>query len=248
MKTEIYVATHKQYQMPNDSIYMPIHVGKKNSQKDFGYLGDDTNYNISEKNSKYCELTALYWLWKNSDADIVGLVHYRRLFVNKKGNILSESEINSFLNKADIIVAKKRNYYIETVESHYSNAHFKKDLILLREVLESEDRVYFDNLMKQRELHLYNMVICKKDILNEYCEWLFPILEKLEFKIDTKNYDSYQKRVIGFLAERLFNVWLMKKSETINIIEKKVINLEKENKIKKGFNLVLRKYKTTKVK
>lgn len=248
MKTEIYVATHKEYKMPNSSIYIPIHVGKKNSQKDFGYIGDDIGENISEKNSTYCELTALYWLWKNSNADVVGLVHYRRLFTDKKDNILNGLEIKTILNKFDMIVAKKRNYYIETVESHYSNAHFKNDLILLRGTLEEKDQVYFDKLMKERKLHLYNMFICKKDLLNEYCEWLFPILEKLEVRIDTTAYDSYQKRVIGFLAERLLNIWLMKKSESIDIIENKVTNLEKENKIKKGFNLVLRKYKTTKVK
>lgn len=243
MKTEIYIATHKKYQMPTDNIYVPIHVGKANNDLDFGYIGDDTNNNISHKNSEYCELTALYWLWKNSQADIVGLVHYRRLFTNVKKDFLNDNEIKELLKKGDIIVPKKRNYYIETIESHYSNAHYRKDLEIVRKHLSKEDQVYFDKLMERRSLHLYNMFICKKETLNEYCEWLFPILKKLELDIDTSMYDSYQKRVIGFLAERLFNVWIIKKSKSLKIIEGNVINLENEKKIDKAINLIIRKIK-----
>ncbi|WP_214766972.1 DUF4422 domain-containing protein [Exiguobacterium sp. s104] len=241
MKIEIYVATHKKYQMPTDNIYVPIHVGKANNDLDFGYIGDDTNNNISHKNSEYCELTALYWLWKNSQADIVGLVHYRRLFMNSKKEFLNNNEIKELLKKGDIIVPKKRNYYIETIESHYSNAHYRKDLQTVRKYLSSEDQLYFDKLMESKSLHLYNMFICKKEILDEYCEWLFPILQKLELDIDTSTYDSYQKRVIGFLAERLFNVWMLKKGKNTSVIEVKVKNIENENKLVKGKNLIKRK-------
>ena len=81
-KIKIIVATHKKYDMPKDSCYLPIHVGKE-EKKDIGYIGDNTGENISKKNPYYCELTGMYWAWKNLNSDYVGLVHYRRHFRGK---------------------------------------------------------------------------------------------------------------------------------------------------------------------
>ena len=72
---KVIVATHKEYKMPKDKLYLPLHVGAKGKQ-DLGYTKDDTKKNISEKNPFFCELTGLYWAWKNIDADYIGLVHY----------------------------------------------------------------------------------------------------------------------------------------------------------------------------
>ena len=81
MNIKILVATHKPYWMPDDDVYLPIHVGKA-GQKDIGFIGDDTGENISYKNANYCELTGMYWAWKNLQADYIGLCHYRRYFTN----------------------------------------------------------------------------------------------------------------------------------------------------------------------
>lgn len=43
---KILVAAHKLYWMPNDSVYMPIHVGRE-GKADLGYVGDNTGDNIS---------------------------------------------------------------------------------------------------------------------------------------------------------------------------------------------------------
>lgn len=77
------VAAHKPYWMPQDDVYMPIHVGCEGKES-IGFTGDNTGDNISAKNPHYCELTALYWAWKNLQADYTGLVHYRRYFTNKE--------------------------------------------------------------------------------------------------------------------------------------------------------------------
>ena len=74
----------------------------------------------------------------------------------------------------------------------------------------------------------------------QYCEWLFHILLKLECQIDISNYDVYQKRVFGFLAERLFNVWLVKNQ--LKVKEQKVVALEGENLVKKAIGLLKRKF------
>ena len=80
---KIIVATHKEAEVPQDStLYLPIHVGRE-GKKDIGFIGDNTGDNISSLNPYYCELTGLYWAWKNLDCDYLGLVHYRRYFAGK---------------------------------------------------------------------------------------------------------------------------------------------------------------------
>lgn len=78
MDIKVIVAAHKPYRMPQDSMYVPLHVGRALDDQDLGWQGDNTGDNISLKNPYYCELTGLYWAWKNLKADAIGLVHYRR--------------------------------------------------------------------------------------------------------------------------------------------------------------------------
>lgn len=80
MNIKVAVAYHKQSKLLIHESLLPIHVGKALSSVDLGIAGDDVGDNISKKNPVYCELTALYWLWKNVDADYKGLFHYRRCF------------------------------------------------------------------------------------------------------------------------------------------------------------------------
>ena len=80
MKIKNYIITHKKFQVPDLEEYIPIQVGAEGKQ-DLGYLKDNSGDNISSKNSNYCELTGMYWVWKNDkDSDIIGISHYRRYF------------------------------------------------------------------------------------------------------------------------------------------------------------------------
>ena len=60
---KVIVATHKEYKMSSDELYLPMQVGAANSP-DLGILKDSTKDNISEKNPYFCELTALYFAYK----------------------------------------------------------------------------------------------------------------------------------------------------------------------------------------
>ena len=75
MDIKICVATHKKYWMPEDEVYLPLHVGRA-GKENLGYMGDNTGDNISYKNANYCELTGLYWAWNNLDCEYFGLCHY----------------------------------------------------------------------------------------------------------------------------------------------------------------------------
>lgn len=250
--TKILVAAHKKYWMPEDSIYLPLHVGKS-EKKDIGYTGDDTGDNISWKNPNYCELTGIYWAWKNLNADYAGLVHYRRYFMNhnlflsllkgKRNSVLTKEKLELLLKKYDIILPNKRNYYIETNRSHYNHAHNSRDLDVTEQIIKEKYPQYakaFDVVMNRSWAHMFNMFIMKKEYFDSYCEWLFSILEELEKRIDITSYSAYEARVFGFISELLLDVWV----ET-NGLKYKAINvmfMEKQNWIVKGSKFLKRKF------
>ena len=136
MKIQIIVAAHKAYRMPTDPMYLPLHVGKAGKDLDLGFQGDNTGDNISEKNATYCELTGIYWAWKNLDADYIGLSHYRRHFRGKRGkdkwdSILTTAQAEHLLQHCDVLVPKRRNYFIETAYNQYVHAHPAEPLDLM---------------------------------------------------------------------------------------------------------------------
>ena len=245
---EILVAAHKDYWMPSDDVYLPIHVGAEGKPA-LKFVGDNTGDNISIKNSNYCELTGIYWYWKNKKANYVGLCHYRRYFSknnllkkDKKNLILGKNGYLSLLEKYDCIVPVKRNYYIETVRSHYEHAHQKKDLDTLKDVIDEFYPSYsdaFETVMNRKKLHLLNMFVMKWDLFDSYCTFMFDVLDKVESRIDVSNYSVQEARVFGYLSERLFNVWL--ESNHINYKEAPVVFLEKVNWVKKINSFLMRK-------
>ncbi len=226
-KVTIIIAMHKPYQVPGSKCYLPLHVGKE-GKKGFGIQGDNTGDNISLKNPFYCELTGLYWGWKNVKTDYIGLVHYRRYFGKKKRKgedpyraILSDGDIGELVKKYDVILPQKRHYYIETLYTHYAHTHYAEHLDMTRTIIKDQYPEYiqaFDKTMKSRSGHMFNMYIMKKELSDEYCQWLFSILSQLEHKIDLNQYDTFQARLFGRVSELLLDVWLRQK----NLVYKEV--------------------------
>ena len=220
-KITIYVATHKKAEFPKEKIYKPIRVGSVLNGDDFGYQRDDIGENISNKNKSFCELTATYWIMKNDKSDIVGLTHYRRYFFkkhknNKLENVLSEQDIREILKDKDIIVPNSTFIIKHNAEKSWEKTHIKKDYDECRKIIAEKYPDYveeFEQFSKSRFLYICNMFIARKEIFDEYYKWLFDILFELEKRTDISNYDDYNKRLFGFMSERLFNVWLLKHKE-----------------------------------
>lgn len=249
MDLKILVVTHKKYWMPEDNIYIPIFVGQKN-ENDLGYIRDNTGDNISEKNPNYCELTAMYWGWKNLNADYIGLVHYRRYFTKhnyrinkkKKQDILKRQDFERILKTTDVIVSDKRKYYIETIRSHYNHSHYKKDLDETEQIIKQNFPRYmesFELVMNRTWAHMFNMFVMRRDYFDRYCQWLFSILFELEKRIDISLYNSTEARVFGFISELLLDVWL--ETEKISYQEVNVSFMENQNWLKKGSLFLKRK-------
>ena len=239
----IYIAYHKQYPfLTSDPAYQPLHVGKALSDNNLGLIGDNTGEHISEKNRSYSELTGLYWIWKNTNSEIVGLSHYRRFFLGAKPTlkmqfkkffekltgqskrfgiyytsdistkklIIGEKEVSEILKEYDAIVPVARKIK-RTVWEQYSRRHIINDLETTRQIIAEIYPSYlssFTKVMQKKEIFSCNMFVMKRHYFDAYMKWLFDILFELEKRTDISQYDSYQKRLYGFVSERLFDVWI----------------------------------------
>lgn len=245
MNIKILIATHKRYHMPTDEMYIPVRVGCALNDDDFGYQRDDEGENISVKNPFFCELTAMYWGWKNLKADFVGLVHYRRHFCFKRkdnawDSILTHEEAELLCKKYDLILPKKRKLYIETVYSHYDHTFYGEQFDKTREIIAKRCPEYieaFDKHMKERSEHLFNMFIMKEDLFQKYCEWMFPILQDLESCYDLPHMEPFQARLIGRVSERLMDVWIQKNN--LKYKEIGFLYFGKKNMIKKVWGFAM---------
>ncbi|MCI5812711.1 MAG: DUF4422 domain-containing protein [Lactobacillus sp.] len=248
MKVKVLVAAHKNYKMPSDPMYLPVFVGKEiHPEINHTFQGDNTGENISKKNPYYNELTAIYWGWKNLDLDAMGLVHYRRYLSmshNKSlDTVLSTEQVEKLLNKYDIILPEKRKYYIETNKSHYLHAHEREPFYIMESIVKKDYPEYsesWDKVMNRTWAHMFNMFIMKKKPLNEYCNWMFDILSKVEGQTDISSYSTYEKRVYGFLSELLLDIWLDHNTE-YSVKEVKYVFMEHTNWLIKGGKFLKRK-------
>jgi hypothetical protein len=210
MKLSIYTLTHKRFDVPPDSMYVPLRVGSAGND-DFGYLRDDTGENISRLNCYYSELTGLYWIWKNvKDMDCVGVCHYRRYLINEQEKILTQAEYGELLAKYDLVTTRKvhlNNSY------HYgfSANHNIAALDMTGEVIRQIHPEYYDTfvrLVNGPDTYFGNILVTGKALYDEYCEWLFSIFFEVQKRISLENgEDAYHKRVFGFISEFLLLVW-----------------------------------------
>ncbi len=236
----IYIVAHKPVDLSSynlDKCYKVIRVGNY-AQKNNNLISDNTGENISEKNSNYCELTACYWIWKNSTSDIAGLVHYRRFFTkalidNSSRHFLRENDIRKILGKHDAIVARK-SITAEGAYAKYLRCGYVKDLDNVKEaikVLYPEYLPYYEKYFEySAAFRPFNMIITRKDIFDSYCEWLFEILKYTERKTDLSGYSPQEKRIYGYIAERLLDVWL--NANHIKCKSMKVINTDEKFSLK----------------
>jgi hypothetical protein len=240
MDTRIYVITHKKFQAPEQDGYIPLQVGRALGE-DLGYLGDDTGDNISAKNKSFCEMTGVYWIWKNVSCDIVGICHYRRFFV-KDHVRLSKEYIEKVLQNYDAITIYSGLTPSADIWAHYAKCHHEKDMQTVRDILLEKYPDYLDAFDLSMHCNLFtlgNMIITTKAVFDQYCEWLFDILFEVERRTDISEYDDRQKRVFGFLSERLLRVWLS--NQSLRIREEDLLMVE-EDKIAADNNLISMKY------
>ena len=241
-----YVVTHKDIDsfIKDNFTVMFVGAAKKNSdgtekQVPSGMLSDAEGDNISEKNGTYCELTAMYQVWKNrlNNSDSVGFCHYRRFFTTKSHSMnvkhyLNSDSIDRVMGDKRIILPKKI-LYLKTVWGMIEDVPFCKEMNLMRAALSnvSPEYVYvYDAYINGNETYLWNMFVMRQEDFSNYCDWMFTVLSEVERIYHAGNtIDFKEDRLYGFLSERLLNLWVTKNIDSKEIKELRVIHTAEGN-------------------
>ena len=250
MNLKLYIVSHKKTFVPNCRYLVPIQVGCDMARELFdGYMHDNEGDNISSKNPDYCELTALYWIWKNDMSDYVGLFHYRRyLALNNNGLVSYMNDFKQFyrvealtqknfeflgyfdedavarIKDYDIIMPKCSVLEWRNISDFYSlyKKSYGRELDYAFSILKKDKPEYepaIKECMCSRFGYHCNMFIMKRAVLDEYCEWLFPVLDSMYADIQLGSFSTDKKRLMGYLAEFLFGVFVCHKRNTLVIGE-----------------------------
>ena len=249
---QLFVCCHKLTTVPEHALLKPLQVGAAMSNEHFiGFLYDDAGINISTMNRFYCELTGQYWIWKNIQADYYGLFHYRRYLspdrdtrrpyiVRQKPDLerMNYDHFAELIEQYDMILPIGEKMFL-SVREHYAQNHCASDLRLAEELLRqmhpemasaqerylSGDRCYFGNIF-----------IMKRDVFQEYCQWLFHLLDAFDSVAGWRH-----PRVDGYLAERMLGVFAFYRMQNLRTLELPRIHFCESRQYAKQrmFNIVL---------
>lgn len=238
---KILVCCHRSYPVPEYPFLLPIQVGSVLSDKRFpGFLYDDSGENISYKNPRYCELTAQYWAWKNMKASHVGFFHYRRYLCpgSHPGGVycirrapptsrvldrLGYENFPRIIEQYDMILPRGEDMHM-SVREHYANApwHHARDMELIQNIL----RERYPQMEQAMEQYLSgticyfgNIYIMSWDTFCNYSAWLFPALAEFDQRADLSGYSAQERRVDGYLAERMLGIYYTYYKSTLKTLE-----------------------------
>lgn len=174
---------------------------------------DDIGDNISEKNRQYCELTGLYWIWKHATEDYVGLCHYRRHF------ILPDHWVERMEQNSIDVILPVPLYVAPNLEDNFRGRHAAREWDCMMQYLQSKLPEDYERAREFFQGNLYspcNMLIARRQVLDELCKWLFPILDAVVKECGTEE-DKYENRYPGFLSERLITYYFESKRQQYKI-------------------------------
>lgn len=199
----------------------PIQVGAALCRERVADILDCDGENISTKNVNYSELTALYWIWKNrlsgsniGNVKYYGLSHYRRILELSEDDILRLED-----NDVDVVLPYPMPYdpNIETHHKQYLSVSDWEMLLVALQEIHPEYACAFPDILQQQYLYNYNIILAKKEVLLNYCIWLFPILERVEELSCPKGWERHD-RYIGYMGETLETLYFMYNQDKLNIV------------------------------
>lgn len=217
-KVEIYQAVHNgdrklinNYKNPEWLI--PIQVGHVYAESDICVIHDDLGDNISARNGNYSELTAMYWAWKNSNSDIKGICHYRRI------PEIGDCELSAiFKGEADVILPYPMEYFPNASE-HHKRYLSESEWTAVTEVIAVLSPEYLDCMKKIMDGNFfinYNIIVARKDVFDNYCEWLFELLFEIGKKINPPEIKR-SDRFMGYIGENLYTIYFLSNLKKLKI-------------------------------
>ncbi|MDR2133386.1 MAG: DUF4422 domain-containing protein [Clostridiales Family XIII bacterium] len=182
---------------------------------------DDTGENISRKNRRYCELTATYWVWKNATQDVKGIFHYRRHLILRTG------EIDALLAK-EIDAALPLPYLCrKDAKAQFGRFVPEEAWRLLEEAahdVHSRQCAEISRILRGPLLYPYNMLCARAEVFDAYCEWLFPVLFRME-ELGRGLPVVEETRALAYAGEALTSVYFLLHESALRVshAEKRIL-------------------------
>lgn len=208
-KLKILVVCHKaDPYIKTDPPYLPIHAGAAlHPDLNLGFQKDNEDDNISEKNPRWCELTALYWGWKNiKDVEYIGLCHYRRYFDKD----ISKDNIDTLLKGKDIILLD-RIFMTCNVQTRMQELTTMEDYHIFIDTLlkfhPDYKKAVLDYCCNSYRFIRCTMFITKKEIYDDFCETFFPVFSEVEKIIKPHGYTRLN-RCVAYFGELSLGIYV----------------------------------------
>lgn len=208
MNIKIAVCYHKKDLLIKDDKLMPILLGGYKISDNLEIQKDCEKDNISEKNYLYSELTGLYWLWKNTQADIKGLYHYRRLlsYHGKDFKTILSSIYRKLFSRFLFFISGKRYNWCSKITTQ-DTKYFKKEIYNCSRKIEE----YFTNgydIIVPIPIHYYPLTV-----IETFSGTIDKNLQKCVIDVIKEYYPSYQSVYISVIKSHTIyygNITVMK--------------------------------------
>ena len=193
-----------------------IQAGAYLTDKRIAALSDNTGANISRKNKQYCEMTATYWVWKNTSHEWVGIEHYRRHLLVKP--TMLKKDLDAILPLPYICYPNEITQFRRFVSEDVLNSLLKA----LKDLHPNEYENYLA-IMRGKYQYTYNLLCAKRNVFDDYCNWFFRITEYMENMSDITP-EIKDTRALSYVAEVLTNIYFVSRQDVwvIHHVEKSI--------------------------
>ena len=210
----IYIIKHREYNNPIPPGHIEYGVGDL-------YDGKDKD-NINDLNKQANEITGLYHIWKYAKEDIVGLCHYRRFFMNN-GDYVKLEDAEKILKDYDIITAPRVIFptmsLYRQLKLEVENSDILDKYIDLYDEKAPDFKLWLTIMCAFRNREMF---ICKKELIDKYCSWMFEIAIPIVKKFIKEDFNgTCNKRLPAHIVERLFDYWITKENLKVYEMEYK---------------------------
>ena len=192
------------------SYEVPIQAGAALGERSIADVKDNTGINISNKNRMYCEMSAVYWIWKNTNHDWIGIEHYRR-------HLLVKPEM--LTDDVDAIMPLPYNCYPNEMVQflRFTTEDVKDALFKTLEALHPEEFEGYKAILYGKYQYTYDLVVAKKQVFDDYCSWFFEITKFMEENYATEVPALVETRAFSYVAEVLTNLYFMYHQKDLRI-------------------------------
>lgn len=193
----------------------PIQAGAALTELRVAELCDNAGGDhISDQNGNYSELTAAYWIRKHADAEYLGLYHYRRVLEVTEEDLTRIQE-----NDIDVVLPYPSIHY-PSIQAHHGRCVEERDWKAMLQAMGELAPAYASALPKLfsgKYFYNFNILIAKKEIFHQYCDWMFPILFRTE-ELSVPKGSERADRYIGYLGENLTTLFFLYHQKDFKIV------------------------------